>query len=291
MSKAARMGVDSVSAYAIAVDPVRGTAFATNSLDGTVTILKAAPALANTVVNMTDLWWNPADSGWGVFLEHQGTTLFATLFLRAADGSPRWYVMSGGVRNGDGSFSGALYRTTGPLATSIATIAAVGTMRITPHDLDSATLLYDIDGATHSSPLSRLVFTAKRSCGWTAGGVNKAAGEANFTALWYDAAQPGWGISLSHRGDTIFGVLFSYDAQNRAVWWSMSNGARQADGSFAGTLYRISGSGLLTVGTMALSFTSAGSGVMTYEADGERVTRPIGRNVFAALVSDCGGPI
>jgi hypothetical protein len=134
-----------------------------------------------------------------------------------------------------------------------------------------------------------MVFTAERSCGWTAGSVNKAARPANFTALWYDAANPGWGISLSHRGDTIFGVLFSYDAQNRASWWSMSNGARQADGSFAGTLYRISGAGLLTVGNMSLSFTGANSGVLTYEADGERATRTIGRMVFAPLLSDCGG--
>ena len=289
LSKAARMGIDAVGNIAIAVDPARGTAFVTNPLDSTVSILaKPMADVSSMVVNMTDLWYDPADTGWGVFLDHQGTSLFAAMFLRDASGAPQWFVMSDGRRQGDGTFSGALYRTSGPLASAVANAQAAGTFTFAPASRDSATLSYVIDGATRMAPVTRQVFTADRTCGWSATRSQKAARDANFTSLWYEAAQPGWGVALSHRGDTIFGVLFSYDAQNKASWSAMSSGRRQADGSFAGTLYRISANGVLTVGDMSLAFTNANEGVLKYLADGVPVTRAIGRQVFAPLASDCG---
>ncbi len=47
--------------------------------------------------NYTALWWNPAESGWGVNFNHQGNTLFGTLFTYDASGAPLWLVMSNGV--------------------------------------------------------------------------------------------------------------------------------------------------------------------------------------------------
>ena len=52
--------------------------------------------------NMTDMWFNPAESGWGLNLIHQGDTLFATLFVYGPDGQPRWYVASSLVGGDDG---------------------------------------------------------------------------------------------------------------------------------------------------------------------------------------------
>src|SRR3990167_7926115 len=73
--------------------------------------LLAAPAFA---ANYQDLWWNPAESGWGINITHQGDTMFATWFIYDAAGKPLWLVMSNGVKSGSGSFSGDLYRTSGP---------------------------------------------------------------------------------------------------------------------------------------------------------------------------------
>jgi|GEM_PF-1203818 len=45
------------------------------------------------VLNYTDLWWGgEAESGWGVALTQQSTTLFATWFTYDAAGKPIWYV-------------------------------------------------------------------------------------------------------------------------------------------------------------------------------------------------------
>src|SRR3954469_24052414 len=47
------------------------------------------------------LWWNPAESGWGLNTTHQGNILFATLFVYAGDGQPLWLVASGLMDMGD----------------------------------------------------------------------------------------------------------------------------------------------------------------------------------------------
>ena len=40
----------------------------------------------------SDLWFNPAESGWGVNVVQQAETAFVTLFAYGQDGKPVWYV-------------------------------------------------------------------------------------------------------------------------------------------------------------------------------------------------------
>ena len=49
-------------------------------------------------LNYTALWWNEAESGWGINLNHQGNILFAALFTYDDAGAPTWLVMSRGER-------------------------------------------------------------------------------------------------------------------------------------------------------------------------------------------------
>ena len=64
----------------------------------------------------SDLWWNPAESGWGVTVDHQQDVMFLTSFIYRRDGSPYWVtsVLSHPV---DPSrpffFSGDVYETHG----------------------------------------------------------------------------------------------------------------------------------------------------------------------------------
>src|SRR4051812_12846799 len=55
-----------------------------------------AQAIAQSQPSYQGLWWNaPAgsESGWGVNITHQGSTVFATWFTYAADGKGIWLVM------------------------------------------------------------------------------------------------------------------------------------------------------------------------------------------------------
>src|SRR4051812_13169103 len=77
----------------------------------------------------TDIWLNPAESGWGLNLIHQGDTIFATLYVYGADGQPKWYFASGLTGGGD-SYSGALYESTGPWFGGAFNASAVQTRQV-----------------------------------------------------------------------------------------------------------------------------------------------------------------
>jgi hypothetical protein len=130
---------------------------------------------------------------------------------------------------------------------------------------------------------------AAPTCGWTLASAAKSAGaKANFTSLWWDPEEPGWGLAVSHQGSTTFGTLFTYDNRNNPIWMVMSNGAQKSSGAFGGPLYRASRRNIQQAGAMSLTFDSADSGTVTYGMDGMEVQRRIVRMHFAPLVSSCG---
>jgi hypothetical protein len=56
----------------------------------------SAPAQATTFSpDFTDLWYNSAESGWGLNVIQQGNALFGTLFVYGSDNSARWFVADG----------------------------------------------------------------------------------------------------------------------------------------------------------------------------------------------------
>lgn len=59
--------------------------------------------------NFSDLWWNPAESGWGLTFIHQGDGMFVAWYTYAADGQPQWLTALM-TRQADGTFRGQLNR-------------------------------------------------------------------------------------------------------------------------------------------------------------------------------------
>jgi hypothetical protein len=117
--------------------------------------------------NYSDLWWHaPADSepGWGINLTHQGDVLFATWFTYDANGKGLWLVMSNGAKTGPGSYSGALYRTTGPAFSAnpwnpVQVVAtSVGTATFTFADISNGTFAYSVNGVAQTKAITREVF-------------------------------------------------------------------------------------------------------------------------------------
>ncbi|HLX23320.1 MAG TPA: hypothetical protein VKR38_08255, partial [Usitatibacter sp.] len=102
-------------------------------------------------------------SGWGVNLTHQADTLFATWFTYDANGKGLWLVMSNGAKTAPGSYTGALYRTTGPAynaAFSSAPVNAsqVGTATFTFGDPNNGTFAYSVNGVSQSKAITRQIF-------------------------------------------------------------------------------------------------------------------------------------
>ena len=130
--------------------------------------------------NYSDIWWkSPAtsESGWGINLNQEGDTIFATWFTYDEDGTPLWLVVTA-AKTGANVFTGDLYRTTGPAFSSVpfnpALVVAtkVGTATFTFADGNNATFSYTVQLASMMSPvtqskaITRQIFTAPgTTCG------------------------------------------------------------------------------------------------------------------------------
>jgi hypothetical protein len=123
--------------------------------------------------NFQDLWWatGGSESGWGVNLTHQGSTIFATWFTYDASGNPLW-LSATAQQTAPATYSGLLYLTGGPAFSAVpfdpaqVTRTPVGraTFRFTNGNAGMFTYIVDLgDGvnkATQSKSITRQVFRA-----------------------------------------------------------------------------------------------------------------------------------
>jgi hypothetical protein len=127
-------------------------------------------SFAAPVHDYTDMWWTPAESGWGLSLtQHASTNLFAAWFVYGSDGHPIWYVLPNGAwseSTGLGTvntYSGQVYRTSGPyyggpfLPGNIV-VTPVGTGQLKFSDYGHGTFTYTIDGVSGSKAIERQPF-------------------------------------------------------------------------------------------------------------------------------------
>jgi hypothetical protein len=166
----------------------------------------------------TDLWWNAAESGWGLNIIEQGDTLFGTLFVYDAQGKPRWYSASNlayeqcappdSGSDCRGRYRGALYESTGPYFGTVFNDAAVqrrqvGTMSIDFYANNTAYASYSIDGVTVTEkPLSRAAFRANALAGSYAGHILAGNNDRGMQvgAMSIDIAESGDTITVTMRG-------------------------------------------------------------------------------------------
>jgi hypothetical protein len=157
--------------FTYSVNGVSATKSITRTVFGSLPVCTAATqATLATATNYQDIWWAAAsgESGWGVYVTHQGATIFASWFSYDLDGSPLWLSVTAS-QSAPGVYSGTLQRTTGPafgtpFDPSKVTYTPVGTATLTFGDGDDATFAYSVTlgsppvTSTQSKQMSRLVF-------------------------------------------------------------------------------------------------------------------------------------
>ena len=65
----------------------------------------------------------------------------------------------------------------------------------------------------------------------------------DFSDLWWNRSESGWGVNIAHQGDTIFMTLFVYGADHRVRWyvappWPTATGSRESTSSASSTKRR-----------------------------------------------------
>jgi hypothetical protein len=128
----------------------------------------------------TDLWWIPAESGWGVNVVHTDNFMFLTFFIYGQDHKPTWYSADL-LLDASGAFTGGLYATTGtyyvqPWNTGdVGAAQQVGNASFRPSTTNTyeATLIYVVDGVgTVTKAVSRLPLTPPIIGGQYTGGIS-----------------------------------------------------------------------------------------------------------------------
>jgi hypothetical protein len=114
--------------------------------------------------NSTGLWWNPAESGWGLNItQNDEGQIFATWFVYGADGKPMWYHVPDGRRTSERDFTGPVYRSTGPDIRGVFDASKVdrvpaGTATFSFFDYARGFAIFDLDGQRILKEIRRLEF-------------------------------------------------------------------------------------------------------------------------------------
>jgi serine protease len=274
-------------------------------LDAGAAVLGATSGVS---ANFEGLWWAaPAgsESGWGINFAHQGDTIFASWFTYDSNGKGLWMVMTA-IKTADYVYAGTLFRLAGPPFDAVpfpplgspggATQTVVGTGTLTFTDTNTTSFAYTVNGVAQTKSLTRQVFGPVPTCVY--GAQPNFAAATNYQDLWWASpagSESGWGINLTHQGDTIFATWFTYDHDGTPMWL-VATAPKTAPGTYRGTLFRLTGPAFsavpfppmgspggatgTTVGTATFTFADGNAGSFAYSINAETQTKGITRELF-----------
>jgi hypothetical protein len=250
--------------------------------------------------NYEGLWWAaPAgsESGWGINFAHQGDIIFASWFTYDLTGKGLWLVMTA-PKTAPGVYSGTLYMTTGPAFSAVpfnpaqVSATAVGAGTLTFSDTSNGIFSYTVNGISQAKSITRELFGPQPTCVFAGGAL---AGAVNYQDLWWASpagAESGWGVNLTHQGDTIFATWFTYNTDHSPLWLVVT-APKIAEGVYSGMLYQTTGPPFnavpfnpanvtpTAVGAATFNFIDGETGTFSYTVNGVSQMKSITREVFA----------
>ena len=188
-----------------------------------------------------------------------------------------------------GSCSGTIYNVSGGTSPSapwngagkVVGTAGTGTLSFT--DENNGSFFYVLNGVPGIKTITRERFS---------NGTPQFS--VDYTDLWWNPDESGWGIALTQDHGIIFAAWYAYDGNGKAIWYVASSCplASGASGNgCSGDLYQVSGGSppnaawspnlLVTkVGTISFVFSDANNALMSYTLNGSSSTRSISRQAF-----------
>jgi len=174
--------------------------------------LLASPlATASTkTTDITDMWWIPTESGWGVNVILQYDVAFLTFFVYDSAHNPYWVVATANFAGPSGAdlvWSGDLYATTGPWFSGPFDPTAVvsrkaGTATFRLQSINQAVLSYTVDGVIVNKVVQRQTWKNENYSGSYSGGYSFLNTSCTPSAL--NGVQEDVGaINVNHDGITF----------------------------------------------------------------------------------------
>lgn len=179
-----------------------------------VSFTLARPAAA---VDYTDIWFIPAEGGWGVNFVQSDDFIFATFFVygtatQSPGNAPTWYTAQLRLQT-NGTWTGPVYLTTGtyfgkPWNVDNNSVTQVGTATFTPTSAITGTLVYNVDAVTVTKLIQRQTLTTIPLGGTYRGAYRSVWGNCNDSSLngpvVYDSK---WTVTQVVGGNITFQVV------------------------------------------------------------------------------------
>ncbi len=246
------------------------------------------------------LWWNPDEAGWGMSLTHHGNIIFAALYTYDETGAPVWYAIpncpvSANVCTEDSSgtscpavpsysCNGDIYKVSGgtpptlPWKTEGKITTLVGKGNLVFKDANNGTFTFidkTLVGSIIPDPLPPGTPIVSKTITRQIFATGETEPAINYTDLWWNQNESGWGVSLTQQYGIIFAAWFTYDAAGNPVWYVASNCPLEKS-VCTGDLYQVNGGTPLTsvwngtkknvtkAGSVTFEFADPSNATMTY---------------------------
>ena len=188
----------------------------------------------------TDVYYNPDESGWGVFLVQSDTTQFLAFFIYGPDGQPTWYVAII-ANDGTGNYTGSLFATTGTYFAAPwqgYAVSAVGTASFRPIDSYHATLTYTVNGVgTVTKTVQRQTLTAYVLAGNYSGSMAGLISACNDPTQNDPSFRARYALAVTQVGDTSATLTFTFvDQSHNGIVCTLSGPL-----THLGRLYQLAG--------------------------------------------------
>jgi len=268
-----------VGPQTVALNPAGTLAYATVAGSNSVAVIDTA---TNRVVRNIAVGGSPG----GIVVNPSGTRIYVAIFdmdnLAVIDTATNVVIATVAVGTSPGG---------------VAVTPAGTRVYVANFDSDDVSV---IDTATNAVVATIPVGMAPFALGLFIGPDVPVAQPRNYQGMWAvpNLAEAGWGINFTHQDGIIFASWFTYDA-NGKPWWLTMTAQQQSDGSFTGSIDVTAGPPFsavpfdpthvthATVGTGRLTFSDANNGTFSYTVNGIAQVKTLARFLFAAPVPVC----
>jgi hypothetical protein len=121
----------------------------------------------------------------------------------------------------------------------------------------------------------------------------RPAAAVDYTDIWFNSTESGWGVNLVQSNQFIFATFFVYGPGNQPFWYT-AHLTRQDNGSWTGALYQSTGTYFgnpwnsnsntnTEVGTATFTPSSAIAGTLAYTVGGTSVSKQIQRQTLTTV--------
>ncbi len=244
---------------------------------------------ANTPGGLSGIWWNAGESGWGVHFTQRKNIIFAAWYTYDNSGNPKWYVstcaMPTGVTGTAGTCNGTIFEVNGPtffgtaFNPSLVNVVNAGTLQVVFQDAGSASMSYaGVGGQTRTVAITRQPLA-----------TGTTPPTLNYTDLWWNPAESGWGIAITQQFATVFIAWYVYDDSAKPTWYvatctlngtSCTGDVLRTTGPRFGPAFDPTQVHVFTAGTMTVNFSDPNNGVLSYTVNGVSASKVITRELF-----------